>query len=182
MMDDIDNELIEQCQRGDTGAFGTLVEKYQRPLFNVIVRMVNDYEDARDIAQTVFVKAFEKLDSFDRNYRFFSWLYRIMINETINFLNQCKPRSELHHEILSGEKLPDEQYQENELSERVQNAVMALQVDYRIVILLRHFEDLSYMEMGQVLDIPEKTVKSRLFTARRQLSEILTKQGVMVNE
>ena len=90
-MDDGDDaELVNRCLSGDQLAFEPLVTRYQKVLFNVALRMVGNYEDARDIAQTAFVKAFEKLDTYDPRYRFFSWIYRIMMNESLNYLQRRK--------------------------------------------------------------------------------------------
>jgi RNA polymerase sigma-70 factor (ECF subfamily) len=174
-----DSMLVEECLKGNTEAFGLLVEKYQKPIFNVALRMVNDYDDAQDITQSVFVKAFEKLDAFNPKYKFFSWIYKMTVNESVNFLNQRKRFSELDRETVSSEKTPEEHYLNDELSAKIQDAIMDLQTDYRVAIVLRHFADLSYREIGYILDLAEKTVKSRLFTARRLLYDILKKRGVI---
>jgi RNA polymerase sigma-70 factor (ECF subfamily) len=86
MLENEDAALVNRCLEGDTKAFGKLVEKYQKPIFNAALRMCGNYDDAKDIAQVTFVKAYEKLSGFDRNGKFFSWIYRIMMNETIDFL------------------------------------------------------------------------------------------------
>ncbi|MFQ5454213.1 MAG: RNA polymerase sigma factor, partial [Candidatus Zixiibacteriota bacterium] len=141
-----------------------------------------DYEEAQDIAQTVFVKAFEKLDTFNPDYKFFSWIYRMMVNESINFLNKRKQFEELDQSITSPEKNPEELYNDNKLSQTVQEALMELHIEHRVAIVLRHFGNLSYREMSYVLELPEKTVKSRLFSARRVLNKILLKRGVIGND
>lgn len=174
--------LVRQCLEGDVKAFESIVDKYQKIMFNVALRMLNNYQDAEDITQSVFVKTFEKLDTFNPNYKFFSWLYRITINESLNFLNQRKQFKELDKGLISNEKTPEEQYQENEASRNVQRALMDLKLEYRTVIILRHFQDLSYREMGNILQLPERTVKSRLFTARQQVKDILLKKGIGKND
>lgn len=174
-----DKTLIRRCLSGDTRAFESLVDRYQKPVFNLAMRMVNNYDEARDIAQSVFIKAFEKLNSFDERYRFFSWIYRITVNESINFINKEKRRKELSEHALPRVKTPAESFDDHELSDRIWDAVVDLQVKYRIVIMLRYFHSLTYSEISYILGIPEKTVKSRLFTARRLLSDIFTERGMM---
>lgn len=177
-----DSMLVEKCLKGNTEAFGLLVEKYQKPIFNMALRMVNDYDDAQDITQSVFVKAFGKLDGFNPKYKFFNWIYRMTINESINSLKERKHFVELDQAMVSSEKTPEEHYSNDELSEKIQDAIMDLQIDHRVPIVLRHFADLSYKELGYILELPEKTVKSRLFTARRLLHDILIKRGVMAHD
>ncbi len=147
---------VKECLRGHPNAFEPLIDKYQKPIFNVALKMLNNYEDAQDVTQSVFVKAFEKLDSFNPKYKFFSWIYRMVINESINFLNKRKRIEELDSNIVTLEKNPEKKLAEIELSERVQNALMKLRMDNRVVIILKHFENLSYREIGYILDLPEK--------------------------
>lgn len=167
-----DAELASRCVRGSPEAFEVLVARYQRVLFNVALRMVNSYDDAQDIAQATFVKAFEKLDTYDPNRKFFSWIYRIMINESLNLLRGRRQQEPLDLESASSGN-PQEELSAKETSEKVQAALTRLQPNDREVLVLRHFAELSYEEMSAALSIPEKTVKSRLYTARRRLAEIL---------
>ena len=174
-----DAVLVRQCLAGDTRAFDALVRKYHKPLYHLALRMVRDRDDAMDIVQGVFVKVYQKLDSFDDRHEFFSWIYRITINESINFANRAK-RSE---EYQSGETAVLQPSQEAArsaaaLSDQIGDAISMLKLDYRMVIVLKHYNDFSYQEMADMLGIPEKTVKSRLFSARQQLKEILTARGV----
>jgi RNA polymerase sigma-70 factor (ECF subfamily) len=174
-----DKTLVGQCLNGDPESFERLIDRYQKVLFNVSLRMLNDYEDAMDVTQTAFIKAYEKLDTYNTKYKFFSWVYKIMINESLNTLSRRKPIESLDSSIASPEKTPEEQYQDTWKAERVQAAVANLPLDYRRLIVLRHFGNLSYRDMSGALDIPEKTVKSRLYTARQMLKEILLKRGVV---
>jgi len=167
-----DHELVDRCLRGDLDAFAPLVARYQKPLFNVALRMVRDREDARDITQTTFVKAYEKLRSFDRQHRFFSWIYRIAVNECLNFVSRRRPERPLLVDMPAADD-PERDAEASELAARVQDALVTLTPDYRLVVILRHFLDLSYVEMSEALLIPEKTVRSRLYTARQRLAEIL---------
>jgi len=173
-----DLKLVRDTLGGDPKAYGSLVDRYQKPVFNAAFRIVSNYEDAKDVTQTVFVKAYEKLDSFKSSYKFFSWIYKMTINEAINFLNRKIPGTNLNEDIPSRENTPEERFRHYELGEIIQDALMQLSVEYRVVIVLRHFGDVSYNEISYILGIPEKTVKSRLYSARRMLNGILTKRGI----
>jgi RNA polymerase sigma-70 factor (ECF subfamily) len=174
--------LVKDCMKGNTKSFEAIIDKYQRPIFNVAMRMLNNYDDAQDITQSVFVKAFENLSNFNPKFKFFSWIYRMAVNESINFLNQKKRHDGLDPNILSKEKTPEENFNDIEMSQRIQDALMYLPIDYRAVVILRHFEDFSYKEMSFILNISEKTVKSRLFTARQLLKDILAKKGILIHD
>jgi RNA polymerase sigma-70 factor (ECF subfamily) len=172
MTSEEDARLIADCLQGNAAAFEPLVARYQRVLFNVALRMVHDYEEARDITQTTFLKAYQKLSSYDRRHKFFSWLYRILLNESLNSLRGRRPQEPLDQRLASGDG-PMEAAQAAELSERIDAALRMLPMEQRAVVVLRHFAGLSYGEMSVALQLPEKTVKSRLFTARRRLGELL---------
>src|SRR5437773_2172701 len=178
MVESDDSSLIERVRHGDVSAYAEVIDRYQRVIFTVALRMVKHREDARDIAQAVFVKAYQHIDSFDGSRRFFSWLYRIAVNESLNHLNRTRTHELLDPETLSDAPGPAELREASRLSETVEAALMKLAPDYRVAIVLRHFLDLSYSEMSEVLLVPEKTVKSRLFTARRMLGGILIKKGI----
>ena len=176
-----EEELLVRCLDGDGGAFGELIDRYQRVLFNVSLRMVGNREDARDITQTVFLKAYENLGSFDRKHRFFSWVYRITINESLNHLYKNRRLEPLDESFQSRETGPEEECARSLLSDSIQAALLELTPDYRQVIVLRHFAQLTYQEMSGVLEVPEKTVKSRLYTARQLLGDIFSKHGIRLS-
>jgi len=169
-----DLKLIEMYLSGDRRAFEPLVDRYQKTVFNVALRMVNNTDDAADITQNVFIKASEKLDSFNPKYKFFSWIYRIAINESLNFVETAKKNERLSHELVADGKSPDEVLQDDDVVHSVEEGLTRLTDDNRIIIILRHFQDLSYDEIGFILDLPVRTVKSRLFTARQSLKKILS--------
>ena len=175
-----DADLVAECIGGSNPAFETLMRKYYRPVYNVALRMLKEPTDAEDIAQTVFIKAYEKLDTYNPRHQFFSWIYRIAINESINASKKTKRLDEYESGVSAALKETQvENVGQDELAEALDGAITLLTVDYRMVIVLRHYHDFTYEEMGEILDIPEKTVKSRLFTARQRLKEILEKQGVV---
>jgi len=173
-----DRELIENCMNGDRQAIETLLFQYEKPVYNAAYRMLNSSEDARDVTQTVFLKVIEKLDSYDPQYRFFSWIYRIALNESINCLKKQNRLDALDREPVSEAKGPEEQTGAEQVSQGMQTALMTIQAEYRTVIVLKHFADCSYTEISQILDLPEKKVKSRLYTGRQLLKEALTKSGL----
>jgi len=183
MIEQGDGELVEQTLQGRREAFGRLVERYQKPVFNVALRMLHDEADAEDAAQTTFIRAYQKLGTFDPAQKFFSWLYRIVVNESLNMLKR-RGRFE-RFEGGTGDKVADGGDQEREAGveqeareQRIQEGLMELKAEQRAVIVLKHFEGLSYAEIGEVLEIPEKKVKSRLFAARTVLRNVLIRKGI----
>jgi RNA polymerase sigma-70 factor (ECF subfamily) len=173
-----DSHTVRECLEGDREAFSRLVEKYQAIVYNVALRMVRDAGDAEDIAQAAFVKAYEKLRTYNERFRFYSWLYRITVNEALNFLERQRRFSALENGREDPEQDPSRASEARERSERIQEALMELSVDHRAVLVLRHFEELSYEEIGLILDIPVKRVKSRLFDARQTLRGVLVRKGM----
>jgi RNA polymerase sigma-70 factor (ECF subfamily) len=176
-----DLQMVRQCLGGDSGAFSLLVEKYQGIVYNVALRMAKDSEDAEDIAQAAFVKAYEKLRTYNEGFRFYSWLYRITVNEALNFLDRQKRFTRLESGAVDPGQDLEAASEARETSERIQESLMEMKPDHRAVLILRHFEELSYEEIGFILDIPVKRVKSRLFGARQVLRDILVKKGIMTN-
>jgi RNA polymerase sigma-70 factor, ECF subfamily len=169
---DQDATLVAQVLDGDTAAFEAIVVKYERVLFRVALRMLGNGEDARDATQTAFVSAYRKLGSFDGRFRFFSWLYRILLNECLNARRDRRAQEPIQPEMaLAGSPLDALEASERRL--RVQQALLALPHDYREVIVLRHFAELGYEEIASTLGISSKTVKSRLHTARQRLTRLL---------
>lgn len=167
-----DSRWVAACLRGDPDAFEPLVRKYERVMFSVALRLVGDYEDARDVTQNAFIRAFERLDQFDPGRKFFSWIYRIAVNESLNLRRARKPQTPLQDVFaVSGEPLDG--LEREELAKRVEAALAKLSFEYREVIVLRHFAESSYEEIAQATGVPEKTVKSRLFTARQRLAALL---------
>jgi RNA polymerase sigma-70 factor (ECF subfamily) len=164
--------LIKRYLEGEGDAAGGLVDRYQKPLFNVALRMLDNAQDAEDVTQTVFFNAFLKLRTYDPRYKFFSWVYRMTVNESLNVLKSRKQTTALDDEPAI--PAPEDSAEEAvELQRRVGKALMSLKPDDRAVMILRHFVFFSYEEIADVLEIPVKTVKSRLFTARERLRGIL---------
>ena len=175
--DELDRIAVERCRQGDLEAFGELIDRYERPVFHAVLHMVANVEDAKEICQQVFMKAFEHLSTYDPNRRFFSWIYRMAINESINHLKARRSFEPLSERLREPRPTPAEHYEAAEQSNHLQKAVARLEENYRAVVILRHFLHLSYREIGTVLDVPEKIVKSRLFTARQLLRQALEGTG-----
>ena len=169
--------LIGRCLAGDSSAFEPLVERYHRPLFRMAVRLLGNREEAEDVTQTTFLKAYKALATCDRQRKFFSWIYRILVNECLNTLRSRRPMQGLDDTMAAPGPEPDP-VDADETRRRVRRALLQLPEAQRDVILLRHFAEMKYDEMAVTLDIPEKTVKSRLFSARQRLCELLVAERV----
>lgn len=174
--DALDRELVRRCLGGDSEACSDLVDRYQRRLFNVALRMLGNVQDAEDVTQTVFFHAFDSLKSYDPKYRFFSWIYRMAVNESLNALKRRKQMVTLDDglDIPTAGTAADDTL---EVDDRVEKALMGLKPDDRAVVVLKHFVSFSYEEIADVLGVPVKTVKSRLFTARERLRLVLLEKG-----
>ena len=168
-----DTDLVTRTLEGDRRAFEALIGRYDRPVYNAAFRMLNDSDDARDVAQTVFLKAYEKLGDFNPEFRFFSWIYRIALNESVNHLNRRGRTEELAEEPAAGQAGPDDEMDREMQRRRLQVALMRIKPDYRAVIVLKHFLDCNYAEISRILDIPEGKVKSRLYSGRQLLKDAL---------
>lgn len=173
---DPDLELVERCRNGDWGAYTELVVRYQRPIYNAAFWILRKAEDASDITQVVFLKVAERLDEYDPRFKFFSWIYRIAVNESLNLLRRNGREEALDDEIdLPGLETssPERIASDAQVSRRIQSALMSMPTNDRMVLMLRHFSDCTYQEIGEILGLDEKTVKSRLFEARQRLRKML---------
>jgi len=170
--------LVLRSQSGDTRAFADLVAAYERVIFTLALRMTGDREEARDIAQIVFLKVFRGLPGFDPKRRFFSWIYRIAVNECIDRLRSRRPADPLDERMEDPDASPEGETMRREMAATVQSALLDLGEDDRQVLVLRHWLDRSYAEISEALGLPESTVKSRLFEARQRLGRALNRRGV----
>lgn len=185
-----DLELLNAVLEGDATAYRGLVEKYQGRVYSMVYGMVRNREDARDITQEAFVKAYRSLSTFRLESSFYTWLYRIAMNLSIDFVRKRKRRetggfddsiatrdgdggiADIHHE-----EGPSRQLERKELFGRIMDAMEKLPEDQRQVILLRELEGLQYKEIADVMGVPEGTVMSRLFYARKKLQKLLAGDG-----
>lgn len=173
MNEDDDATLVRRCREGDRAAFERIVVRYQKPVFNAALRLLRDPEDAKDVAQTTFLKAFEHLADYDPSYRFYSWIYRIAVNEALNALGSRKSFEGISGEEADKAPGPEQRVEGEQVGRAIEEALMRINPELRTVIVLRHFMHLSYQDMGDILLLPEKTVKSRLYTARQLLRDRL---------
>ncbi|MGH8182469.1 MAG: RNA polymerase sigma factor [Rhodanobacteraceae bacterium] len=181
--DEPDAAWVARLRVRDADAFSQLVECYERPMFNVAYRMLGSAAEAADATQDVFLKVFENIATYDPKYRLFSWIYRIAVNESIDRLKHRRHVEAVAIDVedfplASAERGPEQVAGDAQMHDMIQTALMELQYDHRVVIVLRHFADCSYSQMAQILHIPEKTVKSRLYSARQELHGKLFARGV----
>jgi RNA polymerase sigma-70 factor (ECF subfamily) len=183
--------MVEAVRNGDATAYRGLVEKYQGRVYNVVYGMVRDQEDARDITQDTFIKAFRSLHTFREDSQFYTWLYRIAMNQAIDFTRRrgrgALPGAEedvafRHPGDLASDPQnadgPRKVAERQQMMDAILLALDTLPEDQKQVILLRELEGLSYKEIAAVLDIAEGTVMSRLFYARKKLVAWLTERGI----
>lgn len=178
MTDDPDAALVMQCRAGDRLAFDRLLARYERPIFNAAYRILHHREDATDVTQTAFLRAYENFDRFDPGQRFFSWIYRIAVNEALDLSNGRRRNEPMPEEIASDRPGPERNAETDQMDLGMQDALMAIPVDYRTLVVLKHVQDCSYEEIAAILECPVKTVKSRLFTARQALRQVLIDRGL----
>ncbi|MCM2254375.1 MAG: sigma-70 family RNA polymerase sigma factor [Vicinamibacteria bacterium] len=184
-----DEELVAAVQGGDSSAFDELVRRWERRIRGAVYRVVGSEEEARDVTQEAFLKAFRGLAGFKSEARFSSWLYQIALNLSRDKLRRRKLRNHASLDAMEEDghaspalvsRAPDAhaQFQRNDLARRVAAAVAALPDDQREVIVLKEYQDLTFVEIAEVLELPVSTVKTRLYRGLTLLRERLEQQGV----
>lgn len=177
-----DRSLIEACRAGNTEAFGVLVSLYQDRLYPTVFRLTGCAEEAQDLLQDAFLRAFEKLNYFHGDSSFYTWVYRIAVNLTLSNRRRKRPSVSLPHGRDSRASEPVSDLEESdpslplERAERdrlIQEALDSLAPDHRAVVVMKEFDGLHYEEIGMILGIPVGTVRSRLHRARCELKERL---------
>jgi RNA polymerase sigma-70 factor (ECF subfamily) len=180
MNENVDAARVRDCLAGDPQAFAALVGQYEKPVYNVALRMLRNPEDARDIAQSVFMKAYQNLANYDPQYKFYSWIYRMAINESLNILRvRDRNAGPVDERLPADDAGPSELLADDQQRDVVLEAVERLKPEHRAVIVLRYFVDRNYEDIGEILGIDAKTVKSRLYTARQLLKEQLGTRGLL---
>jgi len=169
-----DSELIHLVKSGEIKPFDELVRRHEVKIHDLCYKMVKNYEDARDMAQETFLKAYRNINKFDGHSKFSTWLYRIAVNTCLNYLKGRKPSEEIHEEILGGAKDdPVERYKNVKLREQIYIAIDKLPNVQRTVFTLRALEDLSYKEISEILKKPISTVKVNYHLAIKNLKNYL---------
>ena len=181
---DEDISLIQRFKEGDSSAFDELVIKHQSKVFNTAYRMLSSYEDANDMAQEVFIRAYKSLLKFRGDSKFYTWLYRITVNSCINKLKSQKRTISLSYCAQSGARIeptlahshdggPMNKLERRELQRHVQNAISSLPDRYRCVVVLRDIQGLHYQEIAKVMECSLEAVRSSLYRARKKLKREL---------
>jgi RNA polymerase sigma-70 factor (ECF subfamily) len=181
-----DVHLVEMVKEGHANAFNTLVNRYRERVYNVVYNMTSNREDANDVTQEVFVKAFQNIHRFRQKSTFFTWLYRIAVNTAISFIKKARNRQYFSlenleeegvsgklAEILSSKKHSRRSLMMRELQEKLNEALQKLSVKHRTTIVLYEIEGLSHKEIGTILKCSEGTVRSRLHYAKNELQNYL---------
>jgi RNA polymerase sigma factor RpoE len=182
-----ENELVKRSRRGDLAAYDELVRRYQERIYATVYHMTANHEDANDLAQEAFIKAFQALRSFKGGSSFYTWVYRIAVNKTINFLKQRRNRPQMslndldvnaEHDpdlvALISDKTPRREVHLTELQEKLNEAMLKLSEPHRLVVTLHDVQGLSHEEIAKIMDCNIGTVRSRLFYARQQLQAYLS--------
>ena len=174
---DQESVLVRDFQRGDDIAFLDLYHRYKQPIYGFILKMVGDLDAAKDIFQTVFLHVYEQANHIDHPESFRAWLYSIARNESVSYLRHSthldRSREEPDEVSPDGDPTPLTSAERTEEIQLLNRAVADLRPEYREVVILRDYQQLSYREIAAILRIEERLVKSRLFTARRRLYESL---------
>ena len=172
-----DYDLIRECLKGDNYYFTELVTRYKNLVYSVILRMINDREEANDLAQDVFVKVYKNLDKYYPDYKFSTWIIRITTNHVIDFRRKKKQETisfeEVDYDIASNES-PESDFLNKERKKVLDGIVSDLPDMYKIPIVLYHQQGLSYQEISDIIDEPLSKVKNRIFRGRKMLKESLT--------
>jgi RNA polymerase sigma-70 factor, ECF subfamily len=177
-----DWELVQKCQAGEIGAFQELVSRYHQKIYVVIVGLLRNREDALDVAQETFFRAYRKIKSFQGGSSFYTWLYRIAVNMAIDSQRRQKRNPLDFRETMDGlfeeqnevARDPFSDVHDRELREKLVSAINDLTPEHKAVIILRTVEGLSYKDIGEILGCSEGTVMSRLHYARKKLQEKLS--------
>jgi RNA polymerase sigma-70 factor (ECF subfamily) len=180
-------QLVTRARQGDLKAYDELVQRYQQRIYATIYHMTSNHEDANDLAQESFIKAFQALKSFKGGSSFYTWLYRIAVNHTINFLKQRKNRTHMslndldfnaEHDpdlvALISDQTPRRASGLKELQEKLNEALLKLSEPHRLVVVLHDVQGQSHEEIAKIMDCNIGTVRSRLFYARQQLQSWLS--------
>ena len=177
MKDEKDSSLIQEFKQGDEKAFNQLVLRYQKRVYDLTYRLVRNHEDAADLSQEVFVRAYRGLKKFEERSSFYVWLNRIAVNLCINFTRREKFRSFLSIFDLSEKpglsSSPEEDVEKEELRRALDRAVKSLPERQRVTFVLKRYQDLPYREIAQIMEISEGAAKANYFQAVKKLQKLL---------
>ncbi len=187
-----DHELIRNALAGDQDSYTKLMKKYHDPVFSLVFKIIHDKEEIEDLVQETFIKAFSSLKSFNENYSFSTWIFKIASNNCIDFMRKKKLKTLSINVTLEQEdgettiEIPDTNYEtdRNIIDEQrrriIQDAINSLPEKYRVVIQMRHQEEKNYDEISEILCMPIGTVKAHIFRAREMLNKYLKDKRVFL--
>ncbi len=175
-----DKALVAEALNGNDDAFRVIVERYQKPVFNMAFRMCGDYDEAADLTQEAFLQVYRVLDKYDDSKKFFSWMYRVSHNICVNVLNK-KPKNVVAMDEIQENKLysedplaqPEKYYSNRELRQNIDEAIMNLPETYHDVIYMRFVHSLSYQEIADALGLPISTIETRIYRGKALLQKAL---------
>jgi len=180
--------LIKDALAGKQSAYEALLKRYKNGIYSMIYQMIRNREETEDLVQETFIKAFNSLEKYNKNYAFSTWLYKIAFNHCIDAIRKKKLKTlsldkpvklrdgEVFHQVGDESQTPETDFLFTEKRKQIQNAIDSLPHKYRITIILRHKEERSYEEISQILNIPLGTVKARIFRAREILKKKLREE------
>ena len=179
---DEDQQAILDCQMGKSESYRVLVDKYKIRAYHAALIYTGNKEDALDLSQEAFFRAYRAIKTFERGKKFYTWLYQILKNLCINHIQRKKKKSPVISDVeeyagpelyFSPEGRPDEIFEQHEMRDTLWSAINTLKKDEREIIILKEFNELSYKEISEVLDIPIGSVMSRLYYSRQKLAKIM---------
>jgi RNA polymerase sigma-70 factor, ECF subfamily len=172
-----DSDIVQKCIHGDTEVYSIIIERYQSVLYNLIYRIIGDRDDSLEVLQTVFTRAFEQLKAYDPQIEFIAWICQIAVNETVEYVHhQDRMTNMIEKSSIVVDHIPREFIPDTDAGKIIEEALLRLETDRRIIIILKHLGNFSYREISEILGITEKTAQSRLFTARHELIRQLSQK------
>ncbi|WP_010252495.1 RNA polymerase sigma factor [Acetivibrio cellulolyticus] len=194
-MSEKERNLVEKSKSGDVEAFEQLIESCQKKVFNIAYRMIGNYDDANELAQEVFIKAFRSIKKFKGDSLFSTWIYKVTANVCLDEIRRRKKKmvvsldeeieysdGEVKRQIADNAPTPDIAAETNEVKNAVNKSIQELPEDYKSIIILRDIQGFSYEEISKIFNCPEGTVKSRINRARQALKKILQGKKELLNE
>jgi RNA polymerase sigma-70 factor (ECF subfamily) len=188
----LEKKIVEGLKKGELSSFEEFVKYYQRDIYNIALRFLNNEQDALDVTQEIFLKVLKKIDSFQGNSKLSTWLYRITINYCKDYVKRYYKHNNLYidkgidgregeifYQLSSDEGEPSLVLEEKLKKEALHKCIELLEPEYKEVIILKYINQLSYGEMGEILSIPEGTVKSRLHRGRLNLAKLLKERELL---
>ncbi|MTI68211.1 MAG: sigma-70 family RNA polymerase sigma factor [Firmicutes bacterium] len=181
-----DEYLVKEIQRGNSKVFSQLVDNYKNRIYAMAYKFTKDYQETQDLSQEIFIKIYNQIDKFKFKSKVSTWIYRVATNTCLDWKKKKRPNVIEWENMTTGENeafndniqrdLPLEKLLKEEYQDRIHNIISNMKDMYKTVIIMYHFNEMSYSEIANVLDVPRKTVETRLYRARRNLKDELKKE------